>query len=136
MISRAAFIALVGLAASYAPLPARAAAGIAFPDCIGRPLERPASIMLACGDGSFSAQGLTWTGWGGSFAAARGTASVNDCTPDCADGHYHQRPIVLIADGRSRCPDGRPAYARLTVAWPAPVEKSDVLELSRPCGHR
>ena len=135
MISTAALIALVGAAAPAAQ-PARATETIAIPDCLGTPRVRPVTIMLACGDGGFIANRLSWTGWGSTFAAARGVASANDCTPNCAEGHYHTSPIVLIADGRERCPDGRSAYARLTVAWPAPTQKSDELDVPTPCGHR
>ncbi len=121
---------------SVAPRPARAAESIGIPDCLGVPRVRPTSIMLACGDGGLIANGLTWTGWGAGFAAARGTASANDCTPNCAEGHFHTSPVVLIADGRERCPDGRPAYARITVAWPAPAARSPQLAVPTPCGNR
>ena len=88
----------------------------ALPDCAGKPQTRPAQVMFACGDGNFVANKLKWTGWGDTFAAATGTGSMNDCTPNCAAGHFHSAPIVVIASGRQTCPDGRAAYATLTWA--------------------
>jgi len=76
------------------------------------------SAVLACGDGNFQANHLRWTGWGESFAAAQGTASVNDCKPYCAAGHFHLYPVMLIAKGRQTC-SGRSAYSSVTYAFPA-----------------
>ena len=91
---------------------------IGLPDCAGKPVVRPSSIVLACGDGNFQANHLRWTGWGESFAAAQGTASVNDCKPYCAAGHFHLYPVMLIAKGRQTC-SGRSAYSSVTYAFPA-----------------
>jgi hypothetical protein len=121
-LARAA--AVVAAAATFSMMPAfeRAAAqtaspAIVLPDCLGKPQIKPAQIVFACGDGNFSAAKLQWTGWGATFAAARGTGSMNDCTPNCAAGHFHSAPIVVLASGRGSCPDGRPAYTTVTWAW-------------------
>ena len=74
-------------------------------------------ITFACGDGNFRVQSLTWTGWGGPFAAAAGTAIVNDCEPYCARGHFQNYPMVVIARGRQRCPDGTVAYLQTVHAF-------------------
>jgi hypothetical protein len=89
---------------------------IGLPDCLGKPHVRPASVVLACGDGNFSVAKLAWTGWGQSFAAGRGTGSVNDCKPNCAAGHFHSYPVILLATGRQRC-HGSPAYNSITYAF-------------------
>jgi hypothetical protein len=96
----------------------RGSAAIGLPDCTGKLVVRPSSVVLACGDDNFQAKQLRWSGWGQSFAAAQGTASVNDCKPDCAAGHFHSYPVILIAKGRQTC-SGRPAYAGVTYAFPA-----------------
>ncbi len=88
----------------------------ALPDCTGKPVVRPTEVTLACGDGNAVAQKLSWTGWGERFAAAVGTLSMNDCTPNCAAGHFHSYPVVLVAQGSQRCPDGRRAYRLVTYA--------------------
>jgi hypothetical protein len=87
-------------------------------DCAGKPVVQPRSIVLACGDANFQAAGLRWTGWGESFAAAQGTARVNDCTPNCAAGHFHAYPVILVAKSPRTC-SGRRAYSAVTYAFPA-----------------
>ena len=87
-------------------------------DCAGKPAFQPRSIVLACGDANFQASGLRWTGWSASFAAAQGTARVNDCTPNCAAGHFHSYPVILVAKSLRTCA-GRPAYSAVTYAFPA-----------------
>jgi hypothetical protein len=88
-----------------------------LPDCLGKPKVRPAQIIFACGDGNFSVQHLKWTGWGESFAAALGDAQLNDCTPNCASGHFHTYRMMLVVTGRQTCPDGGAAYQAVTYAW-------------------
>jgi hypothetical protein len=94
----------------------RAATTIGLPDCLGKPRVRPASVVLACADGNFSISKLAWTGWGQQFAAGRGTASINDCKPNCAAGHFHSYPVILLATGRQSC-HGKAAYASTTYAF-------------------
>lgn len=92
-------------------------AAIALPDCLGKPEVRPSTITFACADGNFRADGIVWTGWGATFAAGVGTAVVNDCDPYCAKGHFHQYPLMMLARGRQRCPDGSPAYSEVVYAF-------------------
>ena len=120
---------LVSLLACLLLVPAgsanRTATTIGLPDCLGKPRVRPTSVVLACADGNFSVAKLAWTGWGQSFAAARGTGSLNDCKPNCAAGHFHSYPVILLATGRQTC-HGSPAYASVTYAFitqaPYPVK--------------
>lgn len=116
-----ALSAVALIAASLAPplaVAARSApAPSAIPDCTGKPVVRPREIVFACGDGNALARDLHWTGWGSTFAAAVGTFSANDCTPNCAAGHFHAYPVVVIARGAQTCPDGRGAYATVTYAF-------------------
>lgn len=103
------------------PPHARAAGAVsnsmALPDCAGKPIVKPSSIVLTCADAGVSASGITWTGWGSTFAAGKGIASVNGCQPSCVAGRFTKYKIVLIADGAQRCPNGQKAYARITEAW-------------------
>ena len=97
---------------------ARAAAtAMAIPDCAGAPVVKPASVTLACADAGITADKLQWTGWGSTFAAAVGTASVNTCTPNCAAGTFKSYRIVLIATGSQHCSNGQQAYAKVTYAF-------------------
>ena len=79
-------------------------------------MVKPTTITLACGDGNFYVENLKWTGWGQSFAAAAGTGKANDCTPNCAAGHFHSYPMLLMVAGSQNC-GGRPAYARVVYAF-------------------
>jgi hypothetical protein len=116
----AALIALaIGVLAFTGSAAARPSAGpTTLPDCLGRPQVRPAEVILACGDGNASVSGLRWKGWGSSFAAATGVASINDCSPTCVAGHDHSYPVVLIVSGRETCsPGGQIAYRKVTLAF-------------------
>ena len=55
-------------------------------------------------DGSLYVRGMRWTVWDDRQAAGDGIAHVNDCDPDCADGHYTQyRVTVRLARPRRLC---------------------------------
>jgi hypothetical protein len=105
----------------------------ALPDCLGKPRVRPATVVLACGDGNFGVRRLSWTGWGEPFAAAVGTAYANDCTPNCAAGRFHTYRAVIVAAGAQRCVNVI-AYSRITVAFvgPSPYPKSKASDLVYP----
>jgi hypothetical protein len=122
---------------ALAPRPeAAASTRIALPDCLGRPSVEPSDVVLSCADGGFSIQKIQWTGWGESFAAGMGTGSLNDCTPNCAEGHFHNYPMLLVVAGRQRCPNGQSAYAKITYAFVGqPPFREDAKEATRtlPC---
>jgi len=55
-------------------------------------------------DGSLYMRGMRWSVWDGRHAVGDGIAHVNDCTPDCADGHYTTyRVTVRLAGPRELC---------------------------------
>ena len=55
-------------------------------------------------DGSLYVQGMQWTVWDDRQAVGDGIAHVNDCNPDCADGHYTEyRVTVRLAQPRELC---------------------------------
>ena len=131
----------LALSVSIAPSPTPAAvSAMALPDCSGAPSAQPSQVVLTCADAGVTASKLQWTGWGNAFAAAVGTAEVNDCKPYCAAGHVHAFKIVLLAQGRQSCPDGRPAYARVTYAFIGRSPYADASApdpvVSFPCGPR
>jgi hypothetical protein len=105
-----AALAVSGAAAGAVP-----ARPTAVPDCVGKPTVRPSEIVLACADAGLGVRGLRWLGWGDPTAAGIGTASANDCTPDCAAGHFHTYRAVLLLGGRQRC-GAATAYRTATVA--------------------
>ena len=60
-----------------------------YADC-GRPSVKPSQIVLACADHGELFVHLGWTTWATHQATAIGTFRYNDCTPDCAEGHFHE----------------------------------------------
>jgi hypothetical protein len=64
-------------------------------DCQNHAVVEPATYILTCADyGSFLTN-LSWTGWTGEQATATGVHELNDCTPDCADGKFHDYPAII-----------------------------------------
>ncbi len=88
-------------------------AGPTIPDCFAQ-VVAPTRITLACGDGNFWLGELRWRGWGGATATAAGAAHRNDCTPNCAAGHFHARAVAVAASKPATCPGGRRQYTRLS----------------------
>ncbi len=112
---RALAVALPVLAAaSLAPL-AAGASPRTVPDCLGRPVVKPAEVVLACADAGLGVRKISWLGWGSAVTAGVGTAFANDCTPNCAAGHFHTYRAVLVLGGSQRCA-GRLAYRTAAVA--------------------
>jgi hypothetical protein len=107
-----AFLVAVG-AAAQAPLRA-------LPDCAGKPQVRPSSVILSCADANFGVRDVAWVGWGESRAVGIGSAFVNDCSPNCAAGHFHSYPAVVIASGSRRCATNELAYTTITYAFIGP----------------
>jgi len=55
-------------------------------------------------DGSLFVTGMRWELWNAHRARGTGTAHVNDCDPDCADGHYSEhRVTVRLGRPRELC---------------------------------
>ena len=55
-------------------------------------------------DGSLFIGDMRWTAWDDRNAVGSGVAHVNDCKPDCADGHYSSYHVtVRLAQPRELC---------------------------------
>jgi hypothetical protein len=68
------------------------------------PSVEPAEIVLACADYNTILEALHWTSWTAASATAVGTLVYNDCTPNCAEGHFHHVPgtrVTLTVPARS-----------------------------------
>jgi hypothetical protein len=81
---------------------------------------RPARIILACGDGNAIALGLTWQRWGATRAAGTGALSLNDCTPDCAEGHFHSYPARFTLSDTVRAA-GRSFFVKVAIRFTGKV---------------
>jgi hypothetical protein len=81
---------------------------------------RPGSYVLACADNGAGLQGLRWTSWTPRLASGYGTEYENDCRPDCAEGHIHYYPALVVLWGSGSVP-GHPAerrYTEVTLIYP------------------
>jgi hypothetical protein len=112
----ASCLLLLGLAAaSSASRRTSVSAPSVLPDCLGKPTVKPSEVILACADAGLGVRAISWLGWGSALAAGVGTAFANDCTPNCAAGHFHSYQAVLILRGAQRC-GTKLAYKTATVA--------------------
>ncbi len=90
-------------------------------DCLSRPQVRPASYLLACADGNDELIGLHWTDWVPPGAAGTGVQSLNDCTPNCASGRFHDYPVDISLSGGYRATPSLPfAYTTITLTYTGP----------------
>jgi hypothetical protein len=81
--------------ATAAGLPS-ADAGIEVYGNCQTPSVEPAEIVLACADYNALLESLHWTSWTATSATAVGTFVYNDCTPNCAEGHFHHVPGTRV----------------------------------------
>jgi hypothetical protein len=111
----------LGLACSASATPARLSAApparmVVF-DCPGQPAQvRPHMFVVACADGNYYFDRLSWTSWTPRLASASGRLVENDCAPSCAAGHFHSFPalVVLWGDAAVKNHPGEHRYTMLT----------------------
>ena len=100
-------LARLGIVATVVAAVVATAAGAAsvpvFGGCTSKVRVRPASIVMACGDGNFYVTRIRWTRWTAHSAAGTGTGHLNDCRPDCADGHFHAYRVAVTLSAPLRC---------------------------------
>lgn len=87
--------------------------------CSFKPVVKPSTVTIACADAGTGVQDLHWTSWTSKLASGHGTFWQNDCTPNCAAGHFHYYPSLEVLWG-SATVKGHPAdrrYTRLTVIF-------------------
>jgi hypothetical protein len=89
-------------------------------DCAGTPQTRPATFVLACGDGNNYLAGATWSTWSAASATGTATDQANDCVPYCAAGHFHGYPVDVRLDEPVPWTGhpGQERYTRLTLDYP------------------
>ena len=88
-------------------------------DCSFKPVVAPSTFVITCADAGIGVQDLRWTSWTPRLASGYGTFWENDCTPDCADGHFHYYLSLEVLWG-SATVKGHPAdrrYMELTVIF-------------------
>ena len=89
-------------------------AAVVWTGCAHKPQVRPASIVIACADANFYVDHLHWKSWGTKAAVAIGQGHQNDCTPNCAAGHFHAFPMKVRLSRVVTCTRGQRQFARIT----------------------
>ncbi len=77
---------------------------------------RPHTIEFACADGNEYLAKISWTHWTTKSATGRGILNINDCTPDCASGHFHAYKAVVVLT-RVLASGGTRYYTRYSLTW-------------------
>ena len=86
---------------------------------------KPAQVIISCADANFRARSIDWSSWTATEARGRGTALVNDCEPNCAEGTFRRFPIRLRAF-RPRMTGGCvPGSLFTRLAWRFPQSKPE-----------
>lgn len=67
----------------------------------------PPSIVLACGDGNAGVKDMSWSSWTATSATGTGDVYLNDCTPNCAGGTFHDYPATITLSDVVGGPAGR-----------------------------
>ena len=104
MTMRGLRIGFTLLAFVTAPAVALAGAGgtrVLVPGC-AKAQYKPRKLILGC-DGSNYLKALTWTSWTAKRATGSGINEVDDCTPDCASGHFHAYQASVTLSRPRRC---------------------------------
>lgn len=90
-------------------------------NCENQPEIRPASFVLACADGNDRLLSLRWTSWVPESASGTGVQYLNDCTPNCAMGHFNSYPADISLTGSYKAGPNQPyAYAKVTLTYTGP----------------
>lgn len=84
------------VAPTHSSAPRHAAAPVLV-DCVHHGHIRPPSLVTACADGNAGVSRMHWTTWRPARAAGTGVERSNDCTPNCASGHFHAYRVRVAA---------------------------------------
>jgi hypothetical protein len=80
------------------------------------PVERPRIIVVTCADFGEQVKAIKWISWGATMATGIATVSANDCTPDCADGHFHPYSAEVVLD-RVQVNQFGPQFTRMILLY-------------------
>ncbi len=65
--------------------------------CSNTLTTKPKEYVITCADANTLLASLHWTNWGQATAYATGEARWNNCTPNCASGHWESEPVTVWA---------------------------------------
>jgi hypothetical protein len=87
-------------------------------NCSNEGRFEPAAIILTCGDGTATANGLSWSQWDSTTAVAHGTVNQVSCVPDCANGQDVAYTATLTLSEPVKASSGKQYFTRITVYYP------------------
>ena len=90
--------------------------GPTISDC-GAQAIAPASMTLTCADANYGLAAMKWQSWGAARTTGSGSASANNCTPNCAAGKFESYPVTATASAVDTCLSGRKQYTRLVLTY-------------------
>jgi hypothetical protein len=115
----ALMVAIAATLAAGASGPVAGASGkrpLLIADCF-KPKFEPADVIIACGDASLGARGMTWSTWTRKSAVGTGTGQVNDCDPDCVQGTVKMAPMEIRLSKPQKCSNGKRVFSKLRYTW-------------------
>jgi hypothetical protein len=127
IIAAAAFTAQAGAASAHdrsdSPAAITAQGRVLLIYNCERGRYKPRRVVITCADANFRARGITWSSWTRSEARGRGTALVNDCDPNCAEGTFRRYPLRLRAFRPRETGGCVPGSLFTRLAWRFPQRK-------------
>lgn len=81
------------------------------------PQVRPSSLLVTCSGWNFLLAGLFWSRWNSTQADAKGVGLVNDCSPDCRNGRFHDYPVTVRLSRPRTCSNGRREFTRFALRF-------------------
>jgi hypothetical protein len=87
--------------------------------CENKAQVRPASYLLACGDGTSGLAKLKWVSWTSGVATATGNFSLDTCTPNCAQGKFITSPVLVVLWQPTPVPHqhGQRQFMKMTIIY-------------------
>jgi hypothetical protein len=93
----------------------------------------PATIQLACGDGTVVAGNLTWSQWGSTTAVGQGSVNEVSCVPDCADGKDVAYKAELTLSEPVKAGSGKEYFTRIKVSFTGSRPNGSSSQLFKDC---
>ena len=121
MVRRFAYIAMLPIAALVVVASTQSASAQRPPIRINAGTHQavePSRLLSLSGDGAFYMTKIRhWHHWNHHRATAHGKVHLNDCKPDCADGHFHTYRGFVRVSRPLNCGGGHSSYSKVRVRF-------------------
>jgi hypothetical protein len=111
-----------GTSTTAAPLTATTVCTLPADSCTGSnvgALQTEPSEIAVSADGSGYIKDLAWSGWGTGTAKGTGTLEVDDCSPNCAQGHDTPYAATVTLTHLAAYGNGEQAYSAIALSVPS-----------------